>query len=86
MKPFSGEDPLARGLADLPPVAPLDPARADAVRRLARDALVEAERPAPSARLSLAWSAVILPGLLLSSGCAYVWDSVQKIGQIYGGG
>ncbi|WP_441291787.1 hypothetical protein ACSRUE_16235 [Sorangium sp. KYC3313] len=86
MKPFSGEDPLARGLADLPPVAPLDPARADAVRRIARAALVEAERPAPSARLSLAWSAVILPGLLLSSGCVYVWDSVQKIGQIYGGG
>ncbi len=25
MKPFSGEDPLARGLADLPQVAPLDP-------------------------------------------------------------
>ncbi|WP_437973911.1 hypothetical protein WMF11_35520 [Sorangium sp. So ce295] len=86
MKPFSGEDPLARGLADLPPVAPLDPARADAVRRLARAALVETERPAPSARLSLAWSAVILPGLLLSSGCVYVWDSVQKIGRIYGGG
>jgi hypothetical protein len=86
MKPFSGEDPLARGLADLPPVAPLDPARADAVRRLARAALGETERPAPSARLSLAWSAVILPGLLLSSGCVYVWDSVQKIGQIYGGG
>ncbi|WP_437903702.1 hypothetical protein WME95_35010 [Sorangium sp. So ce327] len=86
MKPFSGEDPLARGLADLPPVAPLDLARADAVRRLARAALAETERPAPSARLSLAWSAVILPGLLLSSGCVYVWDSVQKIGQIYGGG
>ncbi|WP_437924931.1 hypothetical protein WMF37_38790 [Sorangium sp. So ce291] len=86
MKPFLGEDPLARSLADLPPVAPLDPARADAVRRLARVALVETERPAPSARLSLAWSAVILPGLLLSSGCVYVWDSVQKIGQIYGGG
>ncbi|WP_437912372.1 hypothetical protein WME73_35010 [Sorangium sp. So ce302] len=86
MKPFSGEDPLARGLADLPPVAPLEPARADAVRRLARDALVETERLAPSTRLSLAWSAVILPGLLLSSGFVYVWDSVQKIGQIYGGG
>ncbi|WP_437851943.1 hypothetical protein [Sorangium sp. So ce363] len=89
MKPFSGEDPLARGLADLPPVAPLEPARADAVRRLARDALVElveTERLAPSTRLSLAWSAVILPGLLLSSGCVYVWDSVQRIGQIYGGG
>ncbi|WP_437587122.1 hypothetical protein [Sorangium sp. So ce1000] len=87
MKPFSGEDPLARGLADLPPVAPLDPARTDAVRRVARAALVEeAERPAASSRLSLAWSAVILPGLLLGSGCVYVWDSVQKIGQIYGGG
>lgn len=86
MKPFSGEDPLARGLADLPQVAPLDPARADAVRRLARVALVETERPSPSARLSIAWSAVILPGLLLTSGCVYVWDSVQKIGQIYGGG
>jgi hypothetical protein len=86
MKPFSGEDPLARGLADLPLVQ-LDPARADAVRLRARAALVdEAERPAPSARLSLAWSAVILPALLLSSGCVYVWDSVQKIGQIYGGG
>ncbi|WP_437276198.1 hypothetical protein WME90_33810 [Sorangium sp. So ce375] len=86
MKPFSGEDPLARSLADLP-LVPLDPARADAVRLRARAALVdEAEHPAPSARLSLAWSAVILPALLLSSGCVYVWDSVQKIGQIYGGG
>ncbi|MGK3986216.1 hypothetical protein WME99_24435 [Sorangium sp. So ce136] len=86
MKPFSGEDPLARRLAELPAV-PLDPAVADAVRRRARAALAEgAERPAPLARTSPAWAAVLLPGLLLSSGAVYVWDSVQKIGQIYGGG
>ncbi|XXX74280.1 hypothetical protein WMF30_42210 [Sorangium sp. So ce134] len=86
MKPLSEEDPLARGLAELPAV-PLDPARAEAVRRRARAAfLEEAARPGPHARLSIAWSAVILPGLLLSSGAVYVWDCVQKLGQIYGGG
>ncbi|XXT16813.1 hypothetical protein WME94_41935 [Sorangium sp. So ce429] len=42
------------------------------------------ERAGP--RPSPAWSAVLLPGLLLGSGAVYVWDSVQKIGQIYGGG
>lgn len=86
MKPLSEEDPLARGLAELPVVS-LDPARADAIRRRARAAfLEEAERPAPLVRLSFTWSAVILPGLLLSSGAVYAWDCVQKLGQIYGGG
>ncbi|WP_437671770.1 hypothetical protein [Sorangium sp. So ce131] len=84
MKPQSEEDPLARALAELPAV-PLDPARADVVRRSARAALIaEGARPRPLARLSLAWSAVILPGVLLSSGAVYVWVAVQKIGQIYG--
>ncbi|WP_437606541.1 hypothetical protein WMF20_37080 [Sorangium sp. So ce834] len=51
-----------------------------------RGAPLAAARPAPPARLSLVGSAVILPGILLSSGAVYAWDCVPRHGQIYGGG
>ena len=83
----STEDPILKRLADLPEV-PLDAAAAAAaedVRRRARLVLI-GEAPAPSpllAHLSFAWSAAILPAVLLGSGAVYTVGAVRMIGQIF---
>jgi hypothetical protein len=77
------DDPLLRGLAELPPV-PVDDAAAEALRRRARIALVDEGAPRPAfARLAAAWSGAVLPGLLLASGAAYAWTSVIMFGRIF---
>lgn len=84
MKQLSEDDPLARGLADLPAIH-LDAAAADAVRRLARAELcAPAEAARPLARLSLAWTSTLLPGLLLASGAAYTWGAVHMFVRVFG--
>ena len=80
-------DPLLTSLAELPDV-PLDPAAADAVRRRARVALVDGrDGSAPASlaavRLSFAWSAAILPAILLISGGAYAWGAVRMMERIF---
>jgi hypothetical protein len=78
-------DPLLRGLAELPPV-PVDDAVADALLRRARAELIgageRARRPL-SAHLAAAWSDAILPSVLVVSGAAYAWMSVIAIGRIF---
>ena len=77
MNPIS-DDPIARNLAELPPI-PLDPAAADAVRRRARIAFIEGEGALPG------WPAALLQGVLLASGAVYTCFSLIMIARIFGG-
>ena len=72
----STEDPILNDLAALPEV-PRDAAAAEVLRRRAQLVLAgEASAPSPLlARLSFAWSAAVLPALLLGFGSAYAWAS-----------
>jgi hypothetical protein len=71
------EDPIARGLAELPRV-PIDPAAAEAVRRRARIELIESGSARPS------WPVTALQGVLLTSGAVHAWFSLVMIARIFG--
>ncbi|AKT42579.1 hypothetical protein [Chondromyces crocatus] len=82
----SSEDSILNDLAELPEV-PCDAGAADALRRRARLVLTgeaRASRPVLS-RLSFAWSAAVLPAVLLGSGTAYVWSAMRLAEKIFVG-
>lgn len=85
MKPFP-DDPCLQSLAELP-LIPQNPADANAVRRRARSEFLRDEGAEPLfARLSVTWSRVVLPTILLTAGAAYAWSALTLMGRIYAGG